>query len=88
MSLENPSGARRLSRQGSEALESLRRGELTLEQYTEERLERAIAALPLRLTERQRDAVKETLRAQLAADPVVSEYQRFLSVPAQPGLGR
>lgn len=87
-SAENPSAARRLTRQGSEALERLKRGELTLEQYTDDRIERAIGAIPLRLTERQREAVRETLRQQLATDPVIAEYTRLLGTSANASHGQ
>jgi hypothetical protein len=79
----NPTGsaAKRLTRVGSDELEKLKRGEWTVEQYIEDRVERAIVAIPLRLTETQRESIRETLRFQVATDPVLAEYVRLSTVP-------
>jgi hypothetical protein len=69
--------AKPLARVGSEALEKLKRGELTVEQYIEDRVERALGALAVPLTAEQRESVRETLRTQVAIDPVVSEFTRL-----------
>ena len=75
----NPSGAaaKRPYRAGSEALEKLRRGELTVEQYIEDRVERALGAIPIPLSAEQRESVRDTLRFQVATDPVLAEYKRL-----------
>lgn len=69
--------AKRLARVGSEALEKLKRGELTVEQYIEDRVERAVGAVQVPLTTEQRESVRETLRTQVATDPVLREYARL-----------
>ena len=79
--------AKRPVRVGSEALEKLKRGEWTVEQYIEDRVERALGAVPVPLTAEQRDSVRETLRAQLETDPVVREYAR-LTTRGAAGAGR
>jgi hypothetical protein len=79
--------AKRPARVGSEALEKLKRGEWTVEQYVEDRIERALGAVPVPLTAEQRDSVRETLRAQLETDPVVREYARLTTGRAA-GAGR
>ncbi len=69
--------AKRLARVGSEALEKLKRGEWTVEQYIEDRVERALGTVAVPLTAEQRESVRETLRTQAAIDPVVCEYVRL-----------
>jgi hypothetical protein len=80
----NPSGAAalRVARAGSEALEKLKRGELTVDQYIEDRVERALAAVPVPLTAEQRETVRETLRFQVATDPVLARYAQLTTTPA------
>jgi hypothetical protein len=73
---------------GSEELEKVKRGEWTVEQYIEDRVERALVAMPLRLTETQRESVRETLRFQVATDPVLAEYLRLSMVPNPAATGR
>jgi hypothetical protein len=89
-STSNPSGsaAKRPARVGSEELEKVKRGEWTVEQYIDDRVERAIVAMPLRLTETQRESVRETLRFQVATDPVLAEYVRLSTVPNSAATGR
>jgi len=79
--------AKRLARVGSDALEKLKRGEWTVEQYIEDRVERALGAVPVPLTAEQREAIRETLREQVATDPVVREYAR-LTTRGAAGAGR
>lgn len=74
--------AKRLVRAGSEALEQLKRGELTVEQYIEDRVEHALGAIPFPLTGEQRESVKETLRFQVQTDPALSEYLRLTTKTA------
>jgi hypothetical protein len=79
--------AKRPAHVGSEALEKLKRGEWTVDQYIEDRVERALRAVPLPLTGEQRDSVRETLRTQVETDPVVREYAR-LATRGAAGAGR
>lgn len=80
----NPSGAaaKRAPRTGSEALEKLKRGELTVEQYIEDRVEKALGAIPIPLSAEQQESVRETLRFQVATDPVLAEYARMTATPS------
>ncbi|HVY25465.1 MAG TPA: hypothetical protein VHB79_02900 [Polyangiaceae bacterium] len=86
----NPSGAAalRVARAGSEALEKLKRGELTVEQYIEDRVERALSAVPVPLSAEQRETVRETLRFQVATDPVVAQYAQLTTIQASKGTAR
>jgi hypothetical protein len=79
--------AKPFARVGSEALEKLKRGEWTVEQYIEDRVERALAGLAVPLTAEQRESVRETLRTQITTDPVVREYAR-LTTRAAAGAAR
>lgn len=86
----NPSGAaaKRVAPAGSEALDKLKRGELTVEQYIEDRVERALGAVPVPLTAEQRDTVRETLRFQVATDPVLAQYTQLTTIHASKGTAR
>jgi hypothetical protein len=86
----NPSGsaAKRLTRVGSQELEKVKRGEWTVEQYIEARVERALVAIPVPLNGDQRESVRETLRFQVATDPVLAEYVRLCTVPNPAATGR
>lgn len=57
----------------SEALGKLRRGEIDLDAYLDTRVADAIAPLENKLSSEQLDFVKQTLRDQLATDPVLVE---------------
>jgi len=86
----NPSGAaaKRAAPAGSEALEKLKRGELTVEQYIEDRVERALGAVPLPLTAEQHETIRETLRFQVATDPVLAQYAQLATIQASKGTAR
>lgn len=51
----------------------LKEGSLTLDQYLEHRVERAIAHLVGRVTEQQLEQVRIVVRDQLLTDPVVKD---------------
>lgn len=55
------------------ALSRLERGEIGLEQYLDARVVEATAHLAGRMTAEQLDFVKQTLRTELASDPVLIE---------------
>ncbi len=57
----------------SEALQALARGELSLEQYLDARVESAVAPLVSRLSADQLDFVRSELRSALETDPVLLE---------------
>jgi hypothetical protein len=61
---------------GSEALERLGRGELTLDAYLETHVAAATAHLEGRLSPEQLDFVRGSLREQLATDPVLVQLVR------------
>jgi len=63
-----PAGAR-----GSSALASLQRGELSLDQYLDSRVAEATSHLVGKLSPEQLDFVKQSLREQMATDPVLVE---------------
>lgn len=57
----------------SDALERVRSGELSLDQYLDGRAEEAVQHLVGKLPPEQLDFVRETLREQLGSDPVLVE---------------
>lgn len=57
----------------SDALAKVRRGEMTLEEYLDHQVESAVKHLVGVVTPEQLETVKETLRAQLEADPALLE---------------
>ena len=59
---------------GSEALQRLRRGECTLEQYLDERIERAMQRYGRLIGDEHREMLREVLLAQALVDPVILEY--------------
>jgi hypothetical protein len=61
---------------GSEALGQLQRGEITVEEYLEGRLEQAVSPLAQQLSGEQLQFVREMLRDQLTHDPVLVELVR------------
>lgn len=75
MSASGTSSAARpnAGRTGSVALAKLKRGESTLEEYLDDRVNQALAQLPPWLTSEQRETVRETLRFQMATDPALEE---------------
>jgi hypothetical protein len=60
----------------SEALAGLERGELSLDQYLDVRSAEAVRHLDGKLSNEQLEFVKQTLREQLASDPVLVELVR------------
>ena len=54
----------------------MERGELTLEQYLDRRVEDAVRHLDGRVSHEQLDFVRETLREQLSNDPGLIELVR------------
>lgn len=59
---------------GSEALQKLQRGECTLEQYLDDRIERAMQRLGRFIGDEHREVLREVLLAQALVDPVIQEY--------------
>lgn len=57
----------------SPALEKLRRGELSLEAYVDDRVERAMASMDPRLGEEQRQQLRQVLREHVMTDPALRE---------------
>jgi hypothetical protein len=70
---------------GSDQLDQVGRGELSLEQYLDARVADATAHLEGRLAAEQLDFVRRSLRQQLSTDPVLVELVRRAtgSVPAE-----
>ncbi len=60
--------------QGSAELASLQRGEISLDQYLDGRVLEATSHLEGRLAQDKLEFIRETLRAQLETDPVLSEW--------------
>jgi len=60
----------------SEALSKLQRGEINLDAYLDTRVADAVAHLENKLVPEQLDFVRQTLRDQLATDPVLVELVR------------
>jgi hypothetical protein len=71
---------------GSDALGQLQRGEISLDQYLDTRVDGAVQHLEGTLPPDQIEFVKTTLREQLAADPVLSELVRRATgaIPSEP----
>ena len=61
---------------GSEAFQALERGELTVEQYLDARVESAVAPLVSKLSPEQLEFVRGELRSALETDPVLVELVR------------
>ena len=62
--------------EGSDALGQLQRGEISVDQYLDTRVDHAVEHLQGTLSAEQLDFVKSTLREQLSADPVLVELVR------------
>jgi hypothetical protein len=69
----DPASAAAPSSRISAALSSLQRGELSLDQYLDGRVNDATSHLSNKLSPDQLDFVKQSLREQLATDPVLVE---------------
>lgn len=61
---------------GSDAFVALERGELTVEQYLDARVESAVAPLLAKLSPEQLEFVRAELRGALETDPVLVELVR------------
>ena len=61
---------------GSDALERVHRGELSIDEYLDGRVDEAVQHLVGRLPAEQLDFVRQTLREQLSSDPVLVELVR------------
>lgn len=57
----------------SQGLEQLERGEISLEEYLDQRAEQAVIHLVERLSSAELDFVRQSLREQLRTDPVLVE---------------
>jgi hypothetical protein len=68
--------ARPRASSGSDALQQLERGEISLEQYLELRVEKAIARLGDLVNDEERQILRETLRDHALVDPVIQELVR------------
>ena len=60
----------------SEALQQLERGEISLDQYLDVRVNEAVSHLAQKLAPEQLEFVRGTLREQLSSDPVLVELVR------------
>lgn len=69
-------GAASESASGSEALSRLRTGQISIDEYLEDRVEQAVGHLTAQLSPEQLQFVKDTLREQLSHDPVLVELVR------------
>ena len=72
--------------QGSDELARLHRGELSLDAYLDARSAEAVRHLEGKLSAEQLDFVRQSLREQLATDPVLTELVRRAtgSIPSEP----
>lgn len=67
------------ARLGSAALQKLKCGEITLEEYLDDRVEKALARLGRLVTKEERSELREVIRQHAMNDPVVQAYvQRAL----------
>jgi hypothetical protein len=73
------SASEQRSPRGSDALQKLRRGELTLEEYLDFRADEAVKDLALALPKRRVEMIRATVREQLATDPVLLEMVSHLT---------
>ena len=82
----DPSAAAAPSSRVSAALSSLQRGELSLDQYLDGRVSEATSHLAGKLSPDQLDFVRQSLREQLATDPVLVELVQRTTGAAAPEL--
>jgi hypothetical protein len=70
---------------GSAALQRLQRGEIDLDRYLDARVDDAVKHLEGRMSGEQIDFVRQSLREQLASDPVLVELVRRTTgaIPSQ-----
>jgi hypothetical protein len=69
------------------ALEQLQRGDITVDQYLDARVRSAVEHLEGRLGAEELDFVKQSLREQMSADPVLVELVRRVTGGAAPSSG-
>ncbi len=67
---------RSATRQASASLQRVQSGELSLEEYLEERTERALDHVRGKVDDDMLETIRVTLRAQLRSDPVLVELVR------------
>jgi len=70
--------------QVSAALERVHQGELSVEQYIEDRLDKAMAHVDPRLPAEQRARAREVLREHIATDPLLSKQLAQLTGKTTP----
>jgi hypothetical protein len=63
----------------SPALDRLRRGELTVEAYVEDRVEHAMARLDQHMSAEQREQVRQVLREHVMTDPALQKQLEALT---------
>jgi hypothetical protein len=63
----------------SPALEKLRRGELTVDAYVEDRVQHAMAHLDQRMSAEQREQVRQVLREHVMTDPTFQKQLEELT---------
>lgn len=68
----------------SPALEKLRRGELSLEAYIEDRVELAMARVDQHMSVEQREQVRQVLREHVMTDPALQKQLAELTGVAMP----
>lgn len=73
------SAALRRGSLGSEALQKLKRGEITVEEYLDAQVEQSLARLGALVTEEERHLLREVLREEMASDPSLHESLRRLT---------
>ena len=69
---------------GSDAFQALERGEISVDQYLDARVESAVAPLMSRLSPEQLEFVRGELRSALTTDPVLVELVRKTTSGAVP----
>jgi hypothetical protein len=70
---------------GSDAFQALERGEISVDQYLDARVESAVAPLVSRLSPEQLEFVRGELRGALETDPVLVELVRKTTGAISPG---
>jgi hypothetical protein len=72
---------------GSDAFQALERGELTVDQYLDARVESAVSPLVSKLSPEQLEFVRGELRSALETDPVLVELVRKSTGRASSAVG-
>jgi hypothetical protein len=78
-------GAETQAASPSGPLAQLEKGEISLDQYLDARVEDALAPLAARLAPEQLEFVRSSLRAELATDPVLVELLQRVTGAARSG---